>query len=104
MDRPAVPNRVSLIAIVILLVLTPAVLLALTVTFLTATIEINISELTLVELVELYLLELMVLVGVGYALYRLVLRLVVHELPATLDELAAESAEDPTENDDADGT
>lgn len=85
-----------------LVIITPVMLLVLTLTFLTITTDIAVEQLTLVELVELYLLDLVLLVAVGYLLYRLMLRLVVHELPAALDELEQEQAEESRAGDDAD--
>lgn len=101
MDFSDIPNRLLLVFIAVLVVLTPVVLLTLTLAFLTVTTDIAVQELTLLELVELYLLDLVVLVVVGYLLYRLVLRLVVHELPPALEELEEQSTGDSRPDSDS---
>ena len=80
-------KRLTVVVIALVIVLTPVVLLILTLSFLTATGSIVAGELTPLEIVELYLLDLALLLGVGYFLYRLSLRLASTELPASLDAL-----------------
>lgn len=109
MDLDDVPDRTLVAIIGLLVLLAPATLLVLTLAFLSFTGDAFVRELTLLEIAELYLLELVVLAGFSYGLYRLVRILVVHQLPASLDDLARddesvtddESLEDPNEADES---
>jgi len=101
MDTSDIPDRLVVAVIALVVVLTPVVILALTLSLLTATTTIPTGELTPVVLLELYLLELVVLVAVGYFLYRLSLRLASEELPDSLDALAeSESSGESEEGSD----
>jgi type VI protein secretion system component VasF len=92
MNTTKIPRRLTVVVIALVIVLTPVVLLTLTLSFLTATGSIVAGELTPLEIAELYLLDLGLLLGVGYLLYRLSLRLASEELPASLDALAETEA------------
>lgn len=80
-------NRLVVLAIGILVLLTPALLLATVFWFLTFTGDLVLREVTLLEFVELYLIELVLIAAVTYSLYRLVLWLAEHKLPDALDTL-----------------
>lgn len=90
-------DRIAVALIALLVVLTPAVVLTLTLSFLTVTGDIAVGQLTPLELLELYLLDLALLLVVGYLLYRLLLRLVVHDLSASLDALEGDESDDSSE-------
>ncbi|MFC7134651.1 MULTISPECIES: hypothetical protein [Salinibaculum] len=90
-------DRIAVALIALLVVLTPAVVLTLTLSFLTVTGDIAAGQLTPLELLELYLLDLALLLVVGYLLYRLLMRLVVHDLSASLDALEGDESDDSSE-------
>ncbi|WP_248895446.1 hypothetical protein [Haloplanus halobius] len=81
MDVPDLPDRVVLLLIGMLVLLSPALLLVVTFVFLAYTGDVVLGRMTVLELAELYLIDLLVLAGFGYGLYRLVRRLVVHRMP-----------------------
>jgi hypothetical protein len=89
-----VPDRFVVIAIGILVLLAPAVLLAMTVGLLVSTGDLILEEVTLLVFLELYLLEIVVFAAFSYGLYRLMKVLVVHRLPASLSALEEESTDD----------
>jgi len=98
MDTSDIPDRLVVAVIALVVVLTPVVILALTLSLLTATTTVATGELTPLVLLELYLLELVVLVAVGYFLYRLSLRLASEELSDSLDALAESESSGDAEN------
>jgi hypothetical protein len=78
----------ALVAIIGLLVLlAPALLLGLTLVFLAYIGDTFVQGLSLLEILELYLIELVVVVVFGYGVYKLTKYLVIHQLPASLEEL-----------------
>ena len=90
-------DRVVIVFVGLVVLLAPAVILTLTLVFLSYTGNLVLGRVTLLELFELYLIELLLLAGVSYLLYRLLSRLVVHTLPASMD--AVDETEDEGERD-----
>jgi hypothetical protein len=86
-------DRVVALAYGILILLSPAVILVLTLGFLTFTGDLVLGRVTPLEFLELYIIELVVVVGFGYGLYRLTLRVAQQRLPVVLDALDAEPEE-----------
>jgi hypothetical protein len=74
-------GRYQLIAVLALLLFTPAVLLALTVAFLVFAQSIVLADLSALELVELYLIELATFAVFAYLLYRVARAAVTGYLP-----------------------
>jgi hypothetical protein len=93
-------DRVVVLAIALLVILAPALVLALTVGFLVFTGDLVLGRVTLLEFLELYIIDLVLIAGVGYAVYRLTLWLVENRLPESLDVLE----EDATDGDSNDGS
>jgi len=93
-------DRVVVLAIALLVILAPALVLALTVGFLVLSGDLVLGRITLLEFLELYTIDLVLIAGVGYAIYRLTLWLVENRLPESLDVLE----EDATDGDSNDGS
>ena len=89
-----------MLAIALLVILAPALVLALTVGFLVFTGDLVLGRVTPLEFLELYIIDLVLIAGVGYAVYRLTLWLVENRLPESLDVLE----EDATDGDSNDGS
>lgn len=73
-----------------LVVLLPALVLAVTLAFLQFAQAVAIGELSALELVELYLIEMAVFGVAAYLLYRLAIATLEDELPAWLDPVESE--------------
>jgi hypothetical protein len=97
MRGPDIPDRVVLLLIGLLVLLSPVLILALTLAFLAFTGDLLLGRVTPLELLELYVIELASVVVIAYGLYRLVRLLVVHRLPGALD--ADDRGEGPTGQD-----
>jgi len=80
-------DRVVVLAIGLLVILAPALLLALTVGFLVLTGDLLLGRLTLLEFLELYIIDLVLFAVAGYGIYRLTLWTVGNRLPESLDTL-----------------
>jgi hypothetical protein len=93
-------DRIVVLVIALLVVLAPALLLALTVGFLVLSGDLVLGRITLLEFLELYIIDLVLIAGVGYAVYRLTLWLVKNRLPESLDVLE----EDGTDGGSIDGS
>lgn len=95
-------HRFVVIAISILVIFTPIVILGLTIGFLLLTEDLRLGRLSLLEYLELYIIDLIVVSAVAYGIYRLTLRLVEDQLPASLDAIDSadegDEAEDKTAN------
>lgn len=87
-------NRIVLLVLGLLVLLAPIVLLVLTLGFLVITGDLILGRVTPLQFLELYIIDLLVLVAVGYGVYRLTIWLVAHRLPASLDELEASDEDD----------
>jgi hypothetical protein len=89
-------TRLVWLAIATLVILGPALILVATLQLLV--VFGDLGEVTLVEFLELYLLDLFLFVGLSYGIYRLVVWVVEHRLPA-----AGETGDghDATDSDDA---
>lgn len=102
MDSPDSSSRLTALAIGLLVLLAPALIIFLTLSFLTYTGDVLVSSLTLVEFVELYLIDLVLFAAFAYGLYRLTLALVQRQLPASLDALersdTGETGDDATDD------
>lgn len=96
MDVPKPPERIEILLIGILVLLSPALILLITIEFLVFTGDLILSDVTLLELLELYIIDLMILAGVAYGLYRLVKALVIHRLPESLDTVEEEETRGST--------
>ena len=86
----------------LLVVLAPALVLALIVGFLVLTGDLVLGRITPLEFLELYIIDLVLVVGVGYSVYRLTLWLVKDRLPESLDVLEGD-ATDVDSNDGSEG-
>jgi hypothetical protein len=95
-------DRVVVLAIALLVILAPALVLALTVGFLVFTGDLVLGRVTPLEFLELYIIDLVLIAGVGYAVYRLTLWLVKNRLPESLDVLE-EDATDGGSNEGSEG-
>ena len=95
-------DRLVVLAIALLVILAPALVLALTVGFLVFTGDLVLGRVTPLEFLELYIIDLILIAGVGYAVYRLTLWLVENRLPESLDVLK-EDAADGDSNDGSEG-
>jgi hypothetical protein len=93
-------DRVVALAYGVLILLSPAVILVLTLGFLTFTGDLVLGRVTPLEFLELYIIELVVLAGFGYGLYRLTLRVAQRRLPVVLDAL---DVDEVPEDQDGDG-
>jgi len=93
-------DRVVVLVIALLVILAPALLLALTIGFLILTGDLVLGRVTPLEFLELYIIDLILIAGVGYAVYRLTLWLVANRLPESLDVLEG----DATDGDSNDGS
>lgn len=93
-------DRVVALAYGVLILLSPAVILVLTLGFLTFTGDLILGRVTPLEFLELYIIELIVLAGFGYGLYRLTLRVAQRRLPVVLDAL---DVDEVPEDQDGDG-
>ncbi|WP_299332059.1 hypothetical protein [Haloplanus sp.] len=89
-------NRIVFLTLGLLVLLAPVVLLVLTLGFLVITGDLVLGRVTPLEFLELYIIDLVVLVAVGYGVYRLTIWLVAHRLPASLDELDEDVGDDGT--------
>lgn len=89
-------NRIVFLTLGLLVLLAPVVLLVLTLGFLVITGDLVLGRVTPLEFLELYIIDLVVLVAVGYGVYRLTIWLVAHRLPASLDELDEDVGDDST--------
>lgn len=87
MPRGDLYNRTVVLAIGLLVVLAPMVIIFFTLSFLSLTGDLVVGRLTLLEFLELYVLDLVLFGAFAYGLYRLTLRLIGTELPASLDAL-----------------
>lgn len=96
-------DRVIVLAIGLLVILAPALLLALTVGFLVLSGDLVLGRLTPLEFIELYIIDLLLFAGAGYGVYRLTLWTVENRLPASLDALEGRDAEELS-NDGSDRT
>ncbi|MEF8843771.1 MAG: hypothetical protein V5A62_19470 [Haloarculaceae archaeon] len=96
-------DRVVVLVIALLVILAPALLLALTVGFLVLAGDLVLGRVTPLEFLELYIIDLVLIAGVGYAIYRLTLWLVENRLPESLDVLD-EDAADGGSNDGPEGS
>ena len=85
-------DRIVVLVIALLVVLAPALLLALTVGVLVLSGDLVLGRITLLEFLELYIIDLVLIAGVGYAVYRLTLWLVKNRLPESLDVLEENAA------------
>lgn len=81
------PNTLTLLAIGLLVLLAPALILFLTITFLSFTGDLVLRRMSLLEFLELYLIDLLLFAGFAYGLYRLTQHLVEQKLPGMMDEL-----------------
>lgn len=72
--------RLVWFAIGTLVILGPALILVITLQFLV--VFGDLGEVTTIEFLELYLIDLFVFVGLSYGIYRLVVWLVEHRIPA----------------------
>lgn len=102
MDSPDLRDRITVLAIGLLVLLTPVLFVVLSLEILILSGDIVLSQVTPLEFFELYLVDLALLIGFGYGVYRLTLWLVEHRLPASLDALEAASDEEIV-TDDAEG-
>lgn len=103
MAPPDSQDRVVVLVIALLVILAPALLLALTVGFLVLTGDLVLGRVTPLEFLELYIIDLILVAGVGYAVYRLTLWLVENQLPESLDVLERDAA-DGGPNDGSEGS
>ena len=94
MDRSSSCHRTVLLAIGLLVLFTPVLLLVITLWFLSLTGDLLLGKITLLELLELYVLDLLLVAGIAFAIYRLMVRLVEHQLPASLDALETDGADE----------
>lgn len=88
------PDRVVIILIGLLVILTPAVFLTITIGFLLVTDDLAAGRITLLELLELYIIDLAIMAVVAYGLYRLTHMMVVHRLPDSLEARDRKRSED----------
>lgn len=91
MSPSRIKNRTILLLVGLLVVLTPVVILVITLFFLTFAAGLQQGEITTVELVELYAIEFVVLAAFAYLVYRLTLFVVEEHLPEALDAVEPES-------------
>ncbi|MEF8856334.1 MAG: hypothetical protein V5A16_02805 [Haloplanus sp.] len=92
-------KRLVLIAIGLLIVLSPVLILVLTLGTLTLFGDLIVGQLTFIELLELYLIDLVVFLGLAYGIYRLTLWTVQVPLPTALDALDDEESASESDRD-----
>lgn len=89
-----IPDRLVILLIGVIVLLSPALILVLTLAFLAFTGDLVFGRVTPLELLELYLVDLALIAAVAYGLYRLVRVLLVHRLPKSLDALDPDDADE----------
>lgn len=92
-------DQFVVLAIGLLVLLAPALIIVLMISFLSITGDLVLGRLSLLEFLELYLIEFVAFSLIAYGLYRLTLRLVEQRLPASLDAIDRTDAE--SDDDDA---
>jgi len=81
MDLSSSYHRTVLLAIGLLVLFTPVLLLVITLWFLSLTGDLLLGNITLLELLELYVIDLLLVAGIAFTIYRLMVRLVEDQLP-----------------------
>lgn len=87
-------DKLVVLAIGVLVLLAPALIVLLTISFLTVSGDLVLRNVSLLEFLELYLLDLVLFAAFAYGLYRLTLRFVTHRLPSSLDALDSDTNEE----------
>jgi len=98
-QRSEASDRLILVLVGLLLLLSPALLLLVTLAFLSITGELVLGRLTTLELIELYLIDFLLVGGILLAMFALLKRLLEHRLGAALDSLAVSG--EPTDETEA---
>jgi hypothetical protein len=80
-------DRLVLLAIGFIVLIGPALILVAALGVLILLGDLQLDQITLLVFLELYLIELILFVGFAYGLYRLMLWLVLHQAPQSLDAL-----------------
>ena len=93
MNSPSIPARGKLVVIGVVLLVAPAVLLAVTLLVLVLGRNILLSDLSTIRIVELYVTKLVLFALLGVLLYRFVERTIERQLPAVLDDVEREAKE-----------
>jgi membrane-bound ClpP family serine protease len=93
-ESPGRPGRLWLLLTGLLLVIMPAVTLAVAFVALSATQSVVVERITLVEAVELYLVELVAFGTFSYLLYRLTMYTMAREAAAAERRASLETADD----------
>lgn len=83
-------ERLVLFAIGLLILLGPVLILAVTLEILILFGDLELSQITLVEFIELYIIDLVLFSGLAYGIYRLILWLIEHQLPKSIDTLESQ--------------
>jgi hypothetical protein len=95
-----IPDWAVAAAVGVLVLLSPAVILLITLEFLVLSGDLVVGRVTPLELLELYLLDLAVLVGFAYLVYRLVRGALPRGLSASREANADDEADDATGTDE----
>lgn len=102
MISPDLRDRAIILAIGLLVLLSPVLFLAATLSFLILTGDLILGQVTLLEFLELYIIELILFIGLTYGLYKLTLWMVENQLPASLDAIEGRDAEEILNDDSVD--
>lgn len=87
MLRPESRHNLVLLAIGLLVLLGPVLIIVLTLGFLALTGDLLLGRVTPLEFLELYIIDVLLFGALAYGLYRLTLRLIDQQIPASLEAL-----------------
>jgi hypothetical protein len=87
MRSPDSRDQLVLLLVGLFVLLAPVLIIALTLGALVIFADLVLGRITPVELLELYLLDLLLFVVLAYGVYRVTLWMVVHRVPAALDDV-----------------
>lgn len=97
-------KRIALLVIGLVVLFAPALFVLATLEFLILSGNLALSEISVLEFVELYLIDLVLLVLLGYGVYRLTFWLIQDQLPDALDTVDGAEVTDAVDEAETTGT